>query len=139
MKKLIFFFGILVSLLVINPAFAQSRFNFFLMIAGIPGESSDDRHRNWIEVISFKEGVSQISTGPRAAGGGAGRVQFSDLTVTKVVDRASVKLKDFCSKGAHIKDVILACAFKVGDKHEIYNVKLMNAVVSGVKISADSA
>jgi hypothetical protein len=29
-------------------------FDSFLKIDGIPGESTDDKHKDWIEVISYK-------------------------------------------------------------------------------------
>ena len=59
MEKAIFLFGMLVSLLVINPFYAQvqvsgSPFNHFLRIDGVPGESSDKDHRDWVEVLSFR-------------------------------------------------------------------------------------
>ena len=141
MKKVIFLIGVIISILVINPAIAQSPFNYFLMISVIPGESMDDRHRNWIEALSFKEGITQSSVGARTAAGGASatRAQFAEFTITKRIDRASVLLKKYCSSGQHIKDVFLSCALKGGMQHEIYAVKLESVVVSGVKLSADSA
>lgn len=146
MKKVIFFIGVLISLLVINPAFAQiqvsgSPFNHFLKVDGIPGESPDDRHRDWIDVISFKEGVTQVSSAQRSAAGGASaaRAQFADLTVIKRVDKASVKLKEFCAKGGIIKEVILSCVYRGKLPIEFYTIKLTPVTVSGVKVSAESA
>jgi len=35
----------------------------FLKIDGIPGESTDDKHKDWIEVMSYSHGVSQMAGG----------------------------------------------------------------------------
>ena len=45
-------------------------FDAFLKVDGIPGESTDDKHKDWIEVLSFNHGVSQ----PAGGSGGARRM-----------------------------------------------------------------
>ena len=37
----------------------------FLKIEGVPGESTDEGHADWIEVMSFSHGVSQTAGGDR--------------------------------------------------------------------------
>ena len=46
-------------------------FDAFLKIATIPGESTDDKHKDWIEVLSYSWGVSQQTSGSRSSGGAA--------------------------------------------------------------------
>ncbi len=46
-------------------------FDAFLKIDGIPGESTDDKHKDWIEILSFSHGLSQAATGSRSSGGAA--------------------------------------------------------------------
>jgi type VI secretion system Hcp family effector len=147
MKKVISFIGALVSIIVISPAFAQVAqfpFNYFLFIDGIPGDSRylQDRVTPWIDILSFKEGITQPSAGTRNAAGGASalRPQLADLTVTKRLDRASVILKRTCASGTAIKGrVVLVCALKNPMQQEIYRVTLDNTFVSAVKFSADGA
>ena len=48
-------------------------FNSFLQIDGIPGESTDKKHPNWIEPLSYSFGATQaigsaVSTGARSSG-----------------------------------------------------------------------
>jgi hypothetical protein len=33
-------------------------FDAFLKIDGIPGESTDDKHKDWIEILSFAHGLN---------------------------------------------------------------------------------
>jgi type VI secretion system secreted protein Hcp len=40
----------------------------FLEIDGIKGESTDDKHKDWIEILSYSHGVSQSGAGSRRQG-----------------------------------------------------------------------
>ena len=44
-------------------------FDCFLKIEGVPGESTDDKHGDWIELLSYSHGVSQPSSGAQSSGG----------------------------------------------------------------------
>ena len=46
---------------------AMGAVQMFLDIAGIPGESTDKDHKDWIEVLSYSLGVAN----PASPGGGA--------------------------------------------------------------------
>ncbi len=152
MKKVICFAGALISLFVINSVFAQVAqppSHYFLMVSGIPGESLDPQHMNWIDIISFKEAITHPLVGTQtAAAQVTERAQFADLTIIKRMDKASVMLKNYCSTGQPIKEVILSCIQKTitrippaGVRYpppEIYNIRMKNVIVSGAKVSADS-
>ncbi|MBT8342262.1 MAG: type VI secretion system tube protein Hcp [Desulfatitalea sp.] len=60
-------------------------FDAFMQIAGIGGESRDDKHQGWIELIRYGIGLRQtVSTTVSSAGGAsAGRANFSDFLVRK--------------------------------------------------------
>ncbi len=50
----------------------------FLKLGDVKGESTDDKHRDEIEVLAFSWGMSQ--PGSMSGGGGsAGKVTFQDL------------------------------------------------------------
>jgi len=69
-------------------------FDAFLKIDTIPGECTDDKHAEWIEILSFSHGVSQQVSGSVSSGGGrsAERCDHSDFSVVKTLDKASPKL-----------------------------------------------
>ena len=58
-------------------------FDAFLKIDGVPGESTDDKHKDWIEVLSYSTGVSQKSSGSASTAGGASaeRADFQDFSI----------------------------------------------------------
>lgn len=110
-------------------------FDAFLKIDGIPGESTDDKHKEWIEVLSFSHGVSQPLAGGRSTGGAASRerVDHSDFSIVKVLDKASPKLALFCCNGKHITEVKLELCRATGDKTKYMEYKMSDVIVSGFR------
>ena len=81
--------------------------DMFLKIEGIKGESADDKHKDEIDVLSWSWGASQSGTMHTGGGGGAGKANFQDLSVTKWVDKSSHALIKAVSVGQHVKTVLL--------------------------------
>lgn len=108
----------------------------FLQIEGIPGESTDDEHANWIEVLSYSHGVSQSSAGSRSTGGAAtgGRCDHQDFSIVKELDKASSELNLHCSNGKHIKKITLELCRATGDKQPYMKYVLEDVIVSSVSI-----
>src|SRR5687767_10856800 len=78
--------------------------NIFLKLEGIEGESADSKHRNEIEIESFSWGMTSPGS---AAANSPGKAVFQDLTVTKFVDKASVRMALLAGQGKHVKEAIL--------------------------------
>src|SRR5690606_27146362 len=49
-------FTLFITLLLAIPAFAQHE--IFIEVAGIPGESTDATHKNWIDAYAYSGGLS---------------------------------------------------------------------------------
>jgi type VI secretion system secreted protein Hcp len=111
--------------------------DMFLKIGTIPGESTDDKHAEWMEIHSFNMGVSQHSQGSRSDGGGAsgGRADFQNFVITKNVDKASPKLMLSCAKGEHIAAVTIELCRATGDKTKFLEHKLTDVLISNVSLS----
>jgi type VI secretion system secreted protein Hcp len=111
-------------------------FDAFLKIEGIPGESTDDKHKDWIEVLSFSNGISQPASATASSAGGATaeRANFQDFTISKLLDKASPKLMLACADGTHIKEVKMEICRAGGDKVKYMELKLSNCIVSSVSV-----
>ena len=113
--------------------------DMFLQIDGIKGESTDDKHKDWIEVLSFSQGVQQPTSASRstAGSGTTERASFNDLSVEKVVDSATTKLHLQCASGKHIKKVTLECCRALEGKKKVafWVYELEDVVVSSVSVS----
>ena len=76
--------------------------DMFLKLDGIAGESQDAQHKGENDVLAWNWGGSQNGSMHFGEGGGAGKASFSDLTVTKFVDKGSATLLQYMAKGTHI-------------------------------------
>ena len=76
--------------------------DMFLELDGIKGEAMDAKHKETIDVLAWSWGSSQSGTTHIGSGGGGGKVNVQDLSVTKYVDKASAPLLQHCTNGKHI-------------------------------------
>ena len=115
-------------------------FDAFLKIDGIQGESSDDKHKDWIEILSFSLGATQpaSSTASSAGGATAERVHVQDFHIVKHLDKASPKLFQACCKGTHIKEVTITINRAGGDKVKYMEYKMEQVIVSSVSVGGSS-
>ena len=120
-------------------------FDAFLKIDGIKGESQDLKHGGEIELLSFSMAVSQTNGGGyngmmHGGGLGAGKVQYSDLTLLKRVDSSSPMLMVHCSCGTHFKEANLVVR-KAGDMQtalEYMKIKFTDVIISSYKPRGNS-
>jgi type VI secretion system secreted protein Hcp len=104
-------------------------------LPGLPGESQDDKHQAWIEVLSFSFGASQKSAGERSTGGAASaeRVSMQDFSIVKALDKASPKLFLKCCTGEHFGLVTLVLCRATGDKSKYMEYKMRDVLVTSVR------
>ncbi|MEC7761519.1 MAG: type VI secretion system tube protein Hcp [Pseudomonadota bacterium] len=76
--------------------------SFLKLENGIKGEAQDDKYRDWIDILSWNWGMHQSGTTHLGMGGGGGKVDVRDITVTKYVDAATHDLIQRCCSGEHI-------------------------------------
>ncbi|MEP7186967.1 MAG: type VI secretion system tube protein Hcp [Rhodanobacter sp.] len=96
--------------------------DFFLKIDGIDGESTDDKHKGEIEIESWSWGATNVgSMGP---GGGSGKADFSDITISKQVDKSTPKLLKAAAEGQHIKSMLLTCRKARGARGQLEYLKV---------------
>ena len=81
--------------------------DIFAKIGDIKGESTDAKHKDEIEVLSFSWGVATTPPTGGGAGGGAGKATFQDLTIVHPIDKATPALLQACATGRHLKDATI--------------------------------
>jgi type VI secretion system secreted protein Hcp len=86
-------------------------FDTYVIIEGIVGESTDEKHAGWIEVISFETKVRQkiSSTAGSAGGASTERADFESFSFSKLIDKATPKLALACADGTHIDNIEWVC------------------------------
>jgi type VI secretion system secreted protein Hcp len=113
---------------------------YFLRVDGIQGESSDDKHKGEIDVLSWSWGETQPTPpGPGGGGGGAGKVEMSDLTVVTHVSKASPHLLLACASGKHIKSAVLTGRKAGKGQQEFLTFSLTDILVSSYQTGASAS
>ena len=98
----------------------------------IKGESVIAGHEAEIDVLSFSFGGSQSGTMHTSTGGGAGKANVQDLSLTKWVDLASADLMLACFNGTHIAEAVLT-ARKAGEKPlEYLKITMTDCLIASV-------
>jgi len=94
-------------------------FDAFLKIDGVQGESTDAKHKDEIQVLSFSFGVSQAGGAPTGGGGGAGKASLTDLHFVARTQKSSPRLFVACAAGEHFTNAVLTLR-KAGGKQQDY-------------------
>ena len=107
--------------------------DMFIKIDGIKGESTDDKHKDEIDVLSWSWGMSQAAAAGTGAGAGSGKVSIRDLTITKRTDVATPKLMLSCCTGSHIREATLTVRKAGGARpQDFLSYKLSDILVTSV-------
>ncbi|MCB9845594.1 MAG: type VI secretion system tube protein Hcp [Phycisphaeraceae bacterium] len=116
-------------------------FDAFLKVSTIPGESTDDKHKDWIEILSFSHGLTQQISGVSVSTGGGRsgqRCDHGDFSIVKALDKATPKLNLACSNGEHIPTVEVTLNRAAKDKTEYYRFKFEDVLVTRVAIGGSA-
>jgi type VI secretion system secreted protein Hcp len=106
--------------------------DIFAKLGDIKGESTDAKHTDEIEVLSFSWGVTNPA--PSGSGGGAvaGKATFKDLSITHHIDKASPKLLEACATGTHLKDATITHRKAGKGQQEYLIIKMNDVIITGV-------
>jgi len=95
----------------------------FLKIDDIEGESTDDKHKGEIDLISFHWALNNPARGPARA---------EDFTVVKAIDAASPSLFDACCSGRAFKEAQITVAKAGGRGEDYYKIRLEEVLISSL-------
>lgn len=104
--------------------------DYFLKIEGIPGESTDAKHKAEIDVESWSWGETNAGTHVGGGGGGAGKVVMQDFHFVMKVNKASPKLFLACASGQHIPKAVLVCRKAGTEQQEFLTITMTDLLVS---------
>lgn len=91
---------------LLTAGLAQAANSYYLLIDGIPGESTNADHKSWIDISSFSWGLKLV-TSSTGGGGTTGKASFSDLSWTQQVDISTPKWFLAVATGKDIPTVTL--------------------------------
>jgi type VI secretion system secreted protein Hcp len=107
--------------------------DMFLKLEGIKGESQDKTHKDEIHIESFSWGLTQTGVHGVGGGGGAGKVNVHDISVTKFVDKSTPELMLATCNGKHIPGGLITVRKSGETPLEYLKIKLTDILVTGVQ------
>jgi type VI secretion system secreted protein Hcp len=114
----------------------MAQVDYFLKIDGVPGESTDSKHKGEIEIQSFSWGESNMGSAGHGGGGGSGKVVPQDLSISKRMDKSSPVLFISCATGSHFKDAVLtARKAGAGGQQEYLKITMEEVLVTNYQVS----
>jgi type VI secretion system secreted protein Hcp len=117
----------------------MARVDYFLKIAGVDGESTDDKHKGEIEVESFSWGQQQTGSAGHGGGGGAGKVIPQDFHFVKKLDKSSPVLMIACATGMHYKTAVLTARKAGGGAQQEYlKISMEEVLISSYQTGGSS-
>jgi len=107
--------------------------DMFLDIKGeIQGESQDKKHKGEIDVLAWSWGLSNSGSFHTGGGGGSGKANFQDISITKWVDVSSPVLALYCANGDHFSEATLTIRKAGKTPMEYMVIKLKKLLVTSV-------
>jgi type VI secretion system secreted protein Hcp len=113
--------------------------DIFAKIGDIKGESTDAKHKDEIEVLSFSWGVTNSGDIGSGGGGGAGKATFHDLSFIHSIDKASPLLLQACATGMHLKEATIAHRKPGKNQQDYLIIKMNDVLITGVSLSDSSS
>ena len=107
--------------------------DMFMKVEGVNGESKDSNHKDWTNIESFDWGAEQPGSMTSGGGGGAGKVNFNDLTVVAAIDKAAPTILKNCATGQHLSKVEISVCKAGGEQIKYSRTTLEDVLVTGVK------
>jgi type VI secretion system secreted protein Hcp len=109
--------------------------DMFLKLDGVAGDSTDDKHKNEINLTSFAFAVGRGGDGTGSAAGAPGvaatpKGRLQTLRIDKIYDAASPKLFRAAASGQHIKSAVLTFRRSNDDDIEFLTYTLSDVQVT---------
>ena len=113
--------------------------DIFAKLGDIKGESTDDKHKDEVEVLSYSWGVTNPVHIGSGGGAGTGKATFQDLSIVHRIDKASPKLLEACATGVHLKEATITFRKAGKGQQDFLIIKMNDVIVTGVVQSALSS
>ena len=110
---------------------AAAASDMFLKLGDIKGESTDQTHKDQIDVLAWSWGMSNTAT---SSGGGtsAGKATIQDFSFTKFVDLSTTELMLHTLNGAHIDEAIFVVQKAGSQPFEFLKITFEDVLVTSV-------
>ncbi len=113
--------------------------DIFAKLGDIKGESTDDKHKDEIEVLSYSWGVHSAPPMPVGGGSGTGKATFHDLSIVHHIDKATPQLLQACATGLRLKEATITQRKAGKGQLEYLVIKMNDVIITSVLPSSETA
>jgi len=106
--------------------------DILLKIDGVDGESKIAGHEDEIDILAMNWGMSNAGTMSVGGGGGSGKVDIQDLSLTKYIDKSTPSLMRSCCSGEHFTEAILTVRKSGGEALEYLVITMEKVFVTSL-------
>jgi len=109
----------------------------FAKYDGIDGESDDDKHGKWIDVLNVDWGIHRPGGGATGQSRRRGAAIVEDMTLTMEYEKASPKLQEQCLEGKVIPKLEIEQTATYGGARATYlKYELKNVMITSIQVNA---
>ena len=108
----------------------------------IVGESTNKDHTDWIQIDSLSHGLGIAVSSSKSSSGSrtSGIPTHSEISCSKMVDKASIKMMESLCNSENFNEVIIEFTEQIKKNEEvIMRMTLNHVVISSISISASGA
>jgi type VI secretion system secreted protein Hcp len=113
--------------------------DMLLKIEGVDGESKIKDHEGEIDVLAWSWGLTQSGSMHTGTGGGSGKVNVQDVSLTKYVDKATPNLMRGCCNGKHFDAATLTIRKAGEDALDYLTIKMSPVLVTSLSTGGSGA
>jgi len=106
--------------------------DIILNIEGVTGESKIQGFEGKIDILSWNWGLTNSGDMHMGTGGGSGKVDVHDISLSKYIDKATPALIRACCNGSHFNKADLVVRKAGGNAVEYLKIELEKVLVSNI-------
>jgi len=110
--------------------------DIILNIEGVTGESKIKGFEGKIDILSWNWGLTNSGDMHTGTGGGSGKVDVHDISLSKYIDKATPALIKACCTGNHFNKATLVVRKAGGDAVEYLKIELDKVLISNINSGA---
>lgn len=108
----------------------------YIKFDGVDGEARDKNHKGWSKLASFGQGLHRPGDGSTGSARSRGRVILDDIAVSKILDKASLKIAEAVCKAKVFPkvEIHLTASYSDAGRVTYYAYELKNVLVTSYNI-----
>ncbi len=134
MPKKLCIIPLILGFLMLTAGVSFADFDVFLKIEGVSGQSKVNSHEtDWTQILGMAHPSQMASGAAGSRSARTGKVEYSDFSIVKDLDKATPKLADKVASGEVMPKVTLELRRAGGDKQVFLKITMTEVKISSIR------